>query len=240
MEDGVVVVEDAPLRESLLQAAVDLRTFPVPEQQLPSRRVLRGARPRLCPGRVVLGRHQLLLRLLDDVEDGADEVLGPQGVVESDGPQLGEDGVHDEPALRLVGDAEGGRDAESPAPAAHDALGEGVVIGQRRLTLEGSVDAFHPVVHLVGGLPRVGEDEKALRGGAGAHQPEEALDDDPGLARTGAGEDQARPLSVLDGSALGRVEQRRSTSARYPPVRTCVCRLCFRRQPDPGLVEWTP
>ena len=45
-------------------------------------------------------------------------------------------------------------------------------------------------------------------GGAGGEQVGDPVGQDPGLARAGAGEDQQRPLAVLDRLALGRVEPR--------------------------------
>ena len=229
IEDGVVVVEHCPLQEDGLQPPVDLGALAMPGEQLALQAAARLGQPCLRPGRVRLRRDQLLLGLLDEVEDGVDEVVRAQRVVEGGGPQLAEDGVDHQPALRLVGDPECGRDPQPPAEAPQDALGEGVVVEQWRLALEGSVDPLHPVAHLGRRLARVGEHQQAFGGDPLADQAEEALDDDPGLARPGAGQDQARTLPVLDRPPLRLVQLGGSPAVRRGPILPGLARRLRQR-----------
>ncbi len=66
---------------------------------------------------------------------------------------------------------------------------------------------LHPLAHLARGL--VGEGHGGDEAGIDPHlldQPEDAVGDDPGLARPGAGQDELRPLAVGDGGDLLGVE----------------------------------
>jgi hypothetical protein len=63
------------------------------------------------------------------------------------------------------------------------------------------------LAHLLRGL--VGEGDRQQLGVArlsGLDEPGDAVGEDPGLARSGAGEDQQRPLAVRHRLALGWVE----------------------------------
>ena len=129
------------------------------------------------PGGVRVGRHQLLLRRPDDVEERIHEVVGPQRVPEQRRSQLVEDRLDVQPPLGGVGDAEHRRDAEEPAPLAHDPERERVVVGERRVVGEAAVRPLDTVAHLVGGLARVGQHELAAgadaesrRGGGSARR----------------------------------------------------------------------
>ncbi len=200
------MVEDGPLHEGRLQTPVDLRALGVAGQQLALQAGAGPGQAGLGPARVILGRDQLLLGLLDHVQDGVDQVMGAERVVEGGRAQLAEDAVDHQPPLCLVGDPEGRRDPEPPAPVAQHPLGEGVVVEEGRVTLERAVGALDPVAHLGGGLAGVGEHQQAIRRRALPDQAEEPLDDDPRLAGAWSGQDQAGPRAVIDGSPLRLVQ----------------------------------
>ncbi len=66
----------------------------------------------------------------------------------------------------------------------------------------------HPVAQLDGGLAAEGEDEDAGRVAAPLHAGGDGFDEGGGLARAGSGEDQQRPLGVINHRALACVQER--------------------------------
>ena len=205
-EDAVVVVEHRLAAVALLESAVELGALGVAlEQRLPD---LVGADELLPsrPCRVLLGGDQLLLRGLDEVEQGSDQVVGTQRIPEGARPHLGEHRLEVEPPLRRVGDVEARRHPDAPAPLAQDPPPEGVEVDERHLVAGGPVERLGAAAHLRGGLHRVGEHQ--LLGGAHPRRAEleEALDDDPGLPRARPGEHQAGALPVVDGRLLVGIE----------------------------------
>ncbi len=63
-----------------------------------------------------------------------------------------------------------------------------------------------PVEHLLGRLAGEGQKKNPFRGHAGLHQPGQAVDQGPGLARSGPGHHQNRPLQALDRLQLGGIQ----------------------------------
>ena len=87
-QDGVVVVEDGVAQVALVERRVHLRHLGVALDHGALRGVGSGRQPRRRPVRERLRRHQLLLGLADDVEDGVNEVMRAQRVPQEAWHQL--------------------------------------------------------------------------------------------------------------------------------------------------------
>ena len=183
----VVEVDARGLRDQRLVAAVDARHALLEE-------VLRLAL-------VLRRREQAVLGARDRREDRARRearLRHPLG-----GHRL------DHQALLVVGveNREVARQPDALAVTAQQRQGvavKGADEGRQRKDVDQPLDA---VAHLARRL--VGEGDGDDRGRVDAallHQPGDAIGDDPGLARAGAGEDELRPIPVGDGGELIRIE----------------------------------
>ncbi len=98
-------------------------------------------------------------------------------------------------------------------------VGDGEAGGGR-----GAHRCFDALAQLAGGLDVVGQDQEVLGEEVFVRGQEvaDALDDDPGLARAGAGDDDQRPIAVLDdGALLGG--QRGALSGAGGCLCRCLC-----------------
>ena len=199
------MIEHAVAPVPLVEPPVHISDLPMPLQQHALGRV--GARLEVLhsPRCVRFRRHELLLRVSDHREERIHEVVRAERVPQGVRAQLLEYCGHVQPALCGVGDANGGRGASQPSPVAHHTICECVIRGQRRLARKRPVCRFRAFAHLGGGLVRVCEHKLLLRGEAAPGERDEALDDDASLSASRTGEDEARPLEMVDRALLLRV-----------------------------------
>ena len=149
-------------------------------------------------------RLEVVLRPADRLEDRA----RPQRAPLDRQVEVAEDLLHE--ALLVVGvvDDEPRRQADRGAVRAQDPGAEGVEGAHLDLPPVVRADeGDDPLAHLAGGLVREGDGEDPPRGDVpDADEVGDAVGDDPRLARSGAGEDEERPLGRRDGAGLLGVE----------------------------------
>ena len=118
--------------------------------------------------------------------------------------------AHHRPLVVRVVDQEPGVDADGRAGPAEHPAADRVERPHPHGAGDGRADQpLHASAHLAGGLVREGDGQDPLRGHAPvANQRRDAKRQHPRLAGAGAGEDQERPVAVVDRLPLGGVEQR--------------------------------
>jgi hypothetical protein len=153
----------------------------------------------------VLGRDELVLPQRDALDDRAEvEAAVDAGALVA---VLVQDAAHDAVDVALVEDREALADAERVGLLAHHRGAEAVE--GRELERLGRLLADHllqALAHLVGGLVGEAERDDAAGRDAALEQVDDAVGDDPGLARAGAREHEERPLGGEDRGALIGVE----------------------------------
>ena len=190
LQQQIVEVHGVGRHQPLLVGQVDVG-------DAPAVRIRSVARRRREP----LGVHQLALGLADD--GGHRPRRQPLGVQ----PQLGHDDLHQPARVGVVVDGERRPVAQAAGVRAQDPQAGRVEGGDPHALGSRADQLDHPPAHLLGRLVGEGDGQDLPGGGVpGRQQMGDASGQHPGLARTGAGHHQQRPVPVLHRGPLGRVE----------------------------------
>ena len=149
-----------------------------------------------------LGRgDELVLEVGDAVGEGlGGEALGVDA-------QLAHDEGDEASGVGGVVDGEGGAQAGGLVLTPQDAHAGGVEGGDPHALAGGAHQGGDAFTHLGGGLVGEGDGQDlAGAGAAGGDEVGDAVGEDPGLARSGPGDDEQRRAGVGDGGLLGGVE----------------------------------